>query len=150
MGPACWFPTLAGRRRSQSGWIVATALLNACCLVGILLLPRVGVGVAVIGFGLGVNASFGLALLVIALRSHDPETAANLSSLAQAAGYLIAAPGPWLVGWISGATGNWAPAIGLVVVIALGAAISGWLAGRTGELSMSEEATRERGGAGRR
>ena len=134
-GASLLIPTLAGRLRSQSGWIAATALLNVFCLFGILFLPKVGVGVAVIGFGLGVNASFGLALLIIALRSRDSETAANLSAMAQSVGYLLAAPGPWIVGWLSEATGSWNPAIGFVVLLALGAAIFGWLAGREGELS---------------
>lgn len=135
-------PTLAGRLHSQSGWIVTTAILNGASLAGLLLLPKAAIGVAVIGFGLGVNASFGLALLVIALRSRDSETAANLSSLAQAAGYLIAAPGPWLVGWMSETTGSWTLAVGLVIVIALGAAVFGWKAGRPGELSLVEGASR--------
>lgn len=137
-GASLLVPTLAGRMRSQSAWIVATALLNALSLLGILFLPVEGIGIAVIGFGLGVNASFGLALLIIALRSRDSKTAASLSSLAQAAGYLLAAPGPWLVGWVSETTGSWTSAIGLVILIALGAAVSGWLAGREGELSAHE------------
>lgn len=91
-----------------------------------------------IGFGLGVNASYGLALLIIAMRSRDSETAASLSSLVQATGYLLAAPGPWFVGLLSGTVGGWTAGVGFVIVVALGAAVFGWQAGRSGELSMDE------------
>lgn len=138
-GASLLVPTLAGRLRSQSGWIVAMALLNAVSLQGILFLPLAWSGVAVIGLGLGLNSSFGLALLVIALRSRDSDTAANLSSLAQAAGYLLASPGPLLVGWVSESTGSWTPAFGIVVIAALGAAVFGGMAGRCGELSLDDE-----------
>lgn len=134
-------PTLAGRAKSQSGWVVGCALLNAASLLGVLFLPMEWVGVAVVTFGLGVNSAFGLALLLIALRSKNPETAASLSSMAQSGGYLLAAPGPWLVGWLSTTSGGWPLAFGLVALLAVLAAVAGYFAGRPGELSLDDEAT---------
>ncbi len=134
-------PTLAGRARSQSAWVVGCAVLNAASLIGVLFLPVGWVGVAVVTFGLGVNSAFGLALLVIALRSKNPETAASLSSMAQACGYLLAAPGPWLVGLLSTTSGGWKLAFGLVALFALLAALAGYFAGRPGELSVDEDPT---------
>ncbi|MEX2579447.1 MAG: MFS transporter [Verrucomicrobiales bacterium] len=130
-------PTLAGRRKSQSAWAAGCALLNVAGLLGILFLPLAWTGISVLVLGLGVNASFGLALLVIALRSRDPETAAALSSLAQAAGYVLAAPGPWVVGWLSTTAGGWNLAFGFVVLLALAAAVAGFRAGREGEFGLS-------------
>ncbi|MDF1752088.1 MAG: MFS transporter [Verrucomicrobiales bacterium] len=129
-------PTLAGKSPSQSLWITVCLLFNAASIAGILFLPYSLVGIAVLTLGLGVNASFGMALLLIALRSRDARTAASLSSLAQAVGYLIAAPGPWMVGWLSETAGGWPLAMGAVVIIALTAAIIGWFAGRSGELTI--------------
>jgi CP family cyanate transporter-like MFS transporter len=127
-------PTLAGRSASQSAWVAGCVLLNACGLLGILLLPVSMIGWAVLASGIGLNAGFGLALLVIALRSRNPETAASLSSMAQAGGYLFAAPWPWLVGWLSTTSGAWSLAFGVVFVLTLLASVMGALAGRTGEL----------------
>ncbi|MDF1811815.1 MAG: MFS transporter [Verrucomicrobiales bacterium] len=133
-------PTLAGRCESQSIWILVCLLGNAISIPCILYLPTAYAGVAVITLGLGVNSSFGLALLLIALRSKDAGTAASLSSMAQAVGYLLAAPGPWIVGWLSETTGGWPVAMGAVVAIALAAAVTGWFAGRPGEMRLMESA----------
>lgn len=127
-------PTLAGRAESQSRWVVACALLNSCGLLGLFLLPISSVGWAVLVLGVGLNASFGMALLLIALRSRTPEVAASLSSMAQAAGYLFAAPGPWVVGWLSTTGGGWPLAFGAVFILTLITMVLGYAAGRPGEL----------------
>jgi len=132
-------PALAARARSQSVWAAGCALLNALSIAGVLLLPVSWVGIAVIGLGLGANASFGLVLFLIAARSATPATAASLSALAQAAGYLLAAPGPWLVGWLSTTAGGWNLAFASIVAMALLAALAGAYAGRPGELRLPEE-----------
>lgn len=129
-------PTLAGRSKSQSLWIAGCGALSIIGLTGILFLPGVWQIISILALGMGLNASFGLVLLVIALRSENPETAASLSSMAQAAGYLVASPGPWLVGLISTTAGGWPLAFGLVIGMACLAAIAGFLAGRSGELSL--------------
>ncbi len=125
-------PTLAGRARSQSAWAAACALTSTLSLCGILWLPLPWIGWATIGLGLGLNAGFGMALLLIALRSRDAETAGNLSAMAQAVGYLVAAPFPWFIGWLSAATGSWTIAYGFLVIPALLVVVAGTLAGRTG------------------
>ena len=130
-------PTLAGRRRSQAGWATGCALTSAFSIVGILLLPAPWTGFAVLTLGLGLNASFGLSLLLIAVRSHDADTAASLSSMAQAGGYLLAAPGPWLIGWISAAMGNWTLAYGVIALMAVGTSFFGYWSGRSGTLSLN-------------
>jgi MFS transporter, CP family, cyanate transporter len=56
--------------------------------------------------------------------------------MAQAGGYLLAAPGPWLIGWISAAMGNWTLAYGMIALMAAGTAIFGYLSGRSGTLSL--------------
>lgn len=125
-------PTLAGRSRSQSRWAVACGLTTAASLCGILWLPLSWVGGATICLGLGLNGGFGVSLLLIALRSRDAETAGSLSSMAQAFGYLVAAPFPWFVGWLSAATESWFIAYGFLILPALGVAVAGGLAGRPG------------------
>ena len=129
-------PTLAGRQKSQSGWVMGCALTSAASLVGVLWLPASLAGVAVLTLGLGLNASFGLALLLIAVRSHDADTSAGLSSMAQAGGYLLAAPGPLLIGWFQTVTGSWSYAFGAIVVLAMVTAAFGYFAGRGGTVRL--------------
>ncbi len=63
------------------------------------------------------------------------ETAGNLSSMAQATGYLVAAPFPWFIGWLSAVTGSWIIAYGFLAIPVLLLAVAGVLAGRTGVVS---------------
>ncbi len=132
-------PALAGRARSQSWWAIACTLTTSLSLCGILWFPLPLVGVATIGLGLGLNGGFGMALLLIAIRSPDAETAGNLSSMAQAVGYLVAAPFPWFIAWLSAATGSWMIAYGFLLVPALLLAGAGTLAGRAGVVEKLSE-----------
>ena len=129
-------PTMAAKGRSQSGWAAACALTTSFSLIGILFLPPPMTGPAVLALGLGLNGSFGMALLLIAMRSRDADTAASMSSKAQSIGYLFAAPGPWFIGWLSGATGRWDIAFGVVAVGAALIALAGVYAGREGTCSL--------------
>lgn len=131
-------PTLAGKSASQSRWVLGCSLLSAVGITGILVLPLSCVGISTLLLGLGLNAGFGLVLLILALRSKNPETAAGLSSFAQAGGYLLSAPGPWLLGLLSTTAGGWPLAYGLLIVVCLLAARMGYLAGKTGELDVNE------------
>ncbi len=131
-------PTLAGRRESQSFWIVGCTGSIIVGLTGVLALPVALTIYPVLLLGIGLNGGFGMVLLIIALRSKSPDTAASLSSMAQAGGYLLSAPGPWLVGWLS-THGGWNVAFGLIIFLAMVATIFGFLAGRSGELAMEGE-----------
>ena len=63
--------------------------------------------------------NYGLALLLIVLRSNDAETAAELSGIVQSIGYFIAATGPFIVGVIYDLTQVWNYALVLLVVVAI-------------------------------
>ncbi len=58
-------------------------------------------------FGFGQGAPLALALGYIVARSPDSHHAAQLSTMAQSVGYLIAAAGPFAMGALHGATGSW-------------------------------------------
>jgi CP family cyanate transporter-like MFS transporter len=127
-------PTLAGRSVSQSRWVVGCMLANVAGLAGVLLLPVSLVGGGVLLLGMGLNAGFGLSLLLMALRSKTAGAAAGLASFSQAGGYLLGAPFPWICGLLSVTSGGWPLAFGMVMALALCAGVFGWLAGRPGEL----------------
>ena len=54
-----------------------------------------------------LGGTFGLALLLLALRTPDAATAGVLSGMAQSIGYLVAATGPTVFGLIHDVTGGW-------------------------------------------
>ena len=134
-------PTLAGRCSSQSFWGVTCALTTFTGLVGVLFFPEKYVPLATILTGLGLNSGFGLALLMIALRSADSRTTGHLSSMSQAIGYLLAAPAPWFIGWLSAETGNWTLSFGLLLIPALILAVLGFTVGRPGTVSVDNVQT---------
>ena len=68
-----------------------------------------------VGIGL---CTFPLILTLIGLRARTPAGTAALSGFTQSTGYLIAAIGPFGMGFVYDLTGGWTvPLIGLVVLV---------------------------------
>jgi cyanate permease len=63
-------------------------------------------------------------------RAPDPATAASLSGLAQAVGYLVASAGPLALGLLHSATGGWDVPFVVLIVITAAELGAGLLAGR--------------------
>lgn len=84
--------------------------------LGCLYAPLPWVWGAAVVMGVGQGAVFSITLSIIVLRSPDPATAAQLSGMAQAVGYLIACLGPLLLGLAHQWTGNWQAAGPLFLV----------------------------------
>lgn len=109
------------RMRPTQGWI--GALLASGWLVfilGLLFLPALWPLWSVIG-GLAQGGGFTYVLTLMVLRSADEHAVRALGSMGQLVGYLIAASGPFVAGWLAQTTGGWtAPGllfIGLAVVL---------------------------------
>ena len=125
-------PILAGKRRDQRGIVWGLMVVEIIGIIGLLLpdLGWVALWVSLIGFVLG--GTFGLALLFIVLRSHNAESATELSGMAQSIGYLVAATGPIIFGSIFDFSGSWTYSLilllavaGLKLIMGLGAARPG-------------------------
>ncbi len=84
--------------------------------LGCLYAPLSWVWSAAVVMGIGQGAVFSITLSVIVLRAPDTATAAQLSGMAQAVGYVIAAAGPLLLGLAHQWTGDWRAAGPLLVV----------------------------------
>ncbi|HEY5428244.1 MAG TPA: MFS transporter [Solirubrobacteraceae bacterium] len=110
-------PGLANRRRDQRPLVIASCALTAAGLLGILLAPMTAPYLWTVLLGLGQNASFPLALMLIVLRGGSVATTEGLSTLSQSVGYVLAALAPLAVGALHGLTHSWAPA--LIVLLAL-------------------------------
>lgn len=122
-------PTLAARLRSQRGVAVTLTALGFVGYLGLWLMPTVApwLWVTVLGISQGV---FPLALTLIGLRTRSPAGTIALSSFGQSVGYLIAIPGPIVVGAIYGATGGWTVPIVLMIALLVPQGIAGVFAGR--------------------
>lgn len=96
----------------------------------------VGLWASLIGFSLG--GSFGLALLFIVMRTHDTETATELSGMAQSVGYLLAAIGPTLFGALHDITNNWFVPLLLLLIVAIFKIVTGLIAGKPVNVKQAE------------
>ena len=75
-------------------------------LTGLLFAPQAGILMWVSIAGVASGLSFSLALTLIVLRAADAAGAARLSGMAQAVGYLLAAAGPFVLGWLLEVSGG--------------------------------------------
>lgn len=127
-------PIFAGKKNDQRKIVLLLIVIEIAGLTG-LILPQFGgvaIWVSLIGFVLG--GTFGLSLLFIVLRSHDAESATELSGMAQSIGYVVAATGPIAFGSIFDLTGSWTYPLILLFVIAFLKLYMGLGAARPGKL----------------
>ena len=129
--PAALFaPILAGRRPAQRGLLAAAALLSGAGVLGLLLSSGTLTILWVSLLGLGQGASISLALTLFALRTADAAGAAALSGMAQSAGYLLAATGPFLFGVLHDLTQSWRLPLALLFAVTVALLFAGLGAGR--------------------
>ncbi|PSQ81724.1 MAG: MFS transporter [Bacteroidetes bacterium QS_8_68_15] len=127
-------PLWAARRRDQRPVVWTLAGLEAAGLGGLFLpgASLTALWVSLVGFIGG--GTFGLALLFLVVCTPDSETATALSGMAQSVGYLIAAVGPALVGFLHDLTGGWTVPL-LLLTATMGAkALAGLQAGRPDQI----------------
>lgn len=128
-------PYLAGKTSDQRLIIICLIVIEVVGLIGILF-PQLGpieLWVSLVGMVLG--GTFGLALLLIVLRSSNTETATELSGMAQSIGYMVAAIGPVLFGSLFDLSGNWTVPLAMLIVVAAVKLLVGLGAGKPGKIS---------------
>jgi len=135
LGTALIVPGLAARRSDQRGLVVASCLLTAAGLAGILAAPMSAPYLWVVLLGLGQNAAFPLALMLIVLRGGSVASTEALSTLAQSVGYVLAALAPLAVGALHGLTHSWVPALVLLLALVVPQLLTGLAAGRNRRLT---------------
>ncbi|MCK0470459.1 MFS transporter [Halalkalibacter sp. APA_J-10(15)] len=112
-------PVLADRLRDQKGIVFVISL---CSFIGIgILLIDVQtvwlIGLSVLMMGVAFGASISMALSFISLRTRTSDQAANLSGMAQSIGYLLAASGPLMLGFLYDWLASWN--VSLLVLLAI-------------------------------
>jgi CP family cyanate transporter-like MFS transporter len=120
---------MAARRRGQSPWIVILGGFGLAGTAGLMLAPAWSPLLWSILVGLGMSV-FSLALTVIALRARTGADTARLSGMAQGFGYLFAALGPFLVGFLHDVAGGWTVPLAMLLGLLLIQLVFGVLAGR--------------------
>lgn len=127
-------PVLAGRRASQVPYVMAAGVLTGLGYLGVLVAPTTVPWLWMIVLGIGQGASFALALLIIALRPADPAAVTALSAVAQSLGYVIAALGPLLFGYLGQVSGGWSVPLAAGLGVVGAQLVTGWFAGRPATL----------------
>jgi CP family cyanate transporter-like MFS transporter len=122
-------PVLAVRLRDQRLLALVVTALEATALAGLLLAPGTAPAWVTL-FALGQGGAIALALTLMVLRTPDPERAADLSGMAQAVGYALAAIGPFAIGALHDWSGEWEQPLLVLLVATVPLAAAGMAAGR--------------------
>lgn len=116
--------------RDQRPLVVVGAAVTLAGFLGLLLAPNGQAFYWITALGIGQGSQFGLAVLFLVLRSANGSVASRLSSMAQCGAYLIAAAGPFVMGFLHSATGGWVVPIVFLIVATLVGLVVGYAAGR--------------------
>jgi CP family cyanate transporter-like MFS transporter len=128
-------PGLAGRSRDQRPLVVASCVLTVAGLLGILLAPMSAPYLWVVVLGLGQNAAFPLALMLIVNRAGNVATTEGLSTMAQSIGYVLSSLAPLGVGALHGISHSWTPALILLLALVAPQLVIGLAAARDRQLA---------------
>lgn len=111
------FPILASKVDSQK---VIVIFITGLLLTGYLLLFAGSYGLLVISMifiGFGTGAAFSTCMLLFSLKARTDTGSISLSGFGQSIGYLLAAIGPFLMGYLFDLTGTWTPVLFLYLII---------------------------------
>lgn len=100
-------PVVAGRMPNQRLLVIITTILLLIGTLGLLYGSIHLVLFWIIILGIGAGFAFGLSMMFFGLRTQSAHQAAELSGMAQSIGYLLAAIGPALIGYLHDATHSW-------------------------------------------
>ncbi|WP_026581757.1 CynX/NimT family MFS transporter [Bacillus sp. J33] len=124
-------PVLADRLPNQKGIAVGIGVFCSAGIAGLLFsLNSISIIISIILIGIALGAAISHSLALIGLRAASAKQAADLSGMAQSAGYLLAALGPFLIGYIYDFFHTWTLPLILLLVITFVFTIAGVGAGR--------------------
>jgi CP family cyanate transporter-like MFS transporter len=121
--------TLAGRMRSQSGMALTLGVFGVAGYGGLWWDPAAAPWLWAVLLGV-VNTAFPLVLTMIGLRGSTPGRVVRLSAFAQGVGYLLAIPGPILIGALHDWSDGWRIPLALMIALMVPQAVAGVIAGR--------------------
>ncbi|MFC2949529.1 CynX/NimT family MFS transporter [Virgibacillus sediminis] len=131
-----FLPVVAGKLKSQSYLTVGISLLALFGSAGLLAGDSYLITfLSVTLLGIATGGLFPLALAFLGMRTSNPRHAAELSGMAQALGYFLAAVGPIIMGLLSDLTSDWDLPLMVLIIVILAMAFVGYGAGRDRTIS---------------
>jgi CP family cyanate transporter-like MFS transporter len=128
--------SLLGKFKSLSWWAAGTSLstLAGNVLFTIVLQTQDSslLVLSCVLIGLGMSATFPISLSLIGTRASTQAQTTQLSAMSQGWGYLLAAAGTYMVGFVANASASWALSFGIIAALTLVQAAIGIYAGRPG------------------
>ncbi|CAM3559529.1 MFS transporter [Nocardioides zeicaulis] len=118
-------PTVIARGRGLRPLTVSFGVLLALGYAGLLVAPATVPWLWALLLGLS-GLAFPTAIALITARTRHPSVTAQLSGFVQPVGYALAAIGPFVVGLIHDATGDWDLVLVLLALTSVPLAIAGW------------------------
>lgn len=125
-------PVIADRMKNQQPLVLITAFFMMAGLSGILFAWTELIVLWAMLIGVAGGFAFSLAMMFFSLRTRTPFEAADLSGMAQSAGYLFAASGPALFGALHDTMNSWAVPLLLLMAAVIGLFIAGMGAAKEG------------------
>ena len=108
---------LAGRSRDRRPWLVSGLLAAMVGFLGVALLPAAAPWVWSVIIGAAVGLLFPIGMLLPLDYASDPREVRRLTAMSLSIGYVLAALGPFALGWLRGVTGSYVvPFLTLVLV----------------------------------
>jgi MFS transporter, CP family, cyanate transporter len=112
-----WLPAWAARMENQTWLIVGLIACYPVGYVGLIVAPVAGAWLWAVLVGVAASV-FPVVLTLIGLRARTSEGTAALSGFTQSVGYLVAALGPFGMGFLYDLTGGWGvPLTALIVLV---------------------------------
>ncbi|MGW7684635.1 CynX/NimT family MFS transporter [Kribbella sp. NPDC054772] len=122
-------PFLLKHRTNQRAGLMIASTPILLALLGLMLVPRLALVWAIVG-GLGQGAGLVAALSLISIRGRGHHETTQLSGMAQAVGYTLAAAGPVVAGYLTQVTGGWRTTLSVFATLAAVQVVLGFVAGR--------------------
>ena len=107
------------RSSNRRPWMILSLLVSTAGLAGVALAPLAAPWLWTIVLGLGMGPLFPLALMLPIDYGHDAAAVRRLTVMTSSLAYLLAALGPFVIGWLRGATGSFTiPFLTLALLVA--------------------------------
>ncbi|WP_284139233.1 MULTISPECIES: MFS transporter [unclassified Virgibacillus] len=124
-------PMIAGKLKSQRGIVFVMTCISVGGYGGLLVgKSEITMVFSVILIGISLSGSFALALAFLGLRAKNAKQAAELSGMAQALGYILAAVGPIIIGFLFDITEAWTIPLIILISVSVFVMLFGFGAGR--------------------
>ena len=121
---------LAGNKSNHRTLVLAGSLCYIIGLSGMLFTSGSITYIWAVLFGIAGGFTFSLSMMYISMRTKTADQAASLSGMAQSIGYMLAAFGPMLFGYLRDAIHDWRAPVFIMIIVACCTLTAGLLAAR--------------------